>query len=99
MDSTLIVGHIPIQGVIIVLCIPIICGIPIAAAQRKLHIPGYVGIAIASLIIGLLTGRVSGLRGIAGTRTGFFLSILFFLLIASALGSIIALFFYRHPET
>jgi len=98
MDLTLILGSISIQGVIIVLCLPFIFGIPIAAARRKLHMPGYVGIAFASLIVGMLVGRVSGLRGIAGTRTGFFLSILFFLLIASTVGSIIALFFYRHPD-
>jgi lysylphosphatidylglycerol synthetase-like protein (DUF2156 family) len=98
MDLTLILGSISIRSVVILLCLPFIFGIPIAAARRKLHIPGYVGIALASLIMGLLVGRVSGLRGVSGTRTGFSLSILFFLLIASTVGSIIALFFYRHPD-
>src|SRR5450755_310080 len=98
MDLTLILSSISIRGAIIVLCLPFIFGIPIAAARRKLHIPGYVGIAFASLIMGLLVGRISGLRGVSGTRAGFSLSILFFLLIASTVGSIIALFFYRHPD-
>jgi uncharacterized membrane protein len=92
-----IVG-ISVQAVVIGGCIVVVFSIPIAAARRKLHVPGYVGIALASLILGLLVGRVSGLRGVSGTRTGFSLSILFFLLIASTVGSIIALFFYRHPD-
>jgi hypothetical protein len=92
-----IVG-ISVRAIILAGCLIVVVSIPIAAARHKLHIPGYVGIAFASLIVGLLVGRVSGLRGISGTRTGFFLSILFFLLIASTVGSIIALFFYRHPD-
>jgi hypothetical protein len=92
-----IVG-ISVRALVIGGCLVVVFSIPIAAARRKLHIPGYVGIAFASLIMGLLVGWISGFRGIAGTRTGFFLSILFFLLIASTVGSIIALFFYRHPD-
>lgn len=98
MHWALAIVGISLQTVVIGVCLVIVVSIPIAAAQRRLHIPGYVGIAFASLIIGLVVGRVSGFRGISGTRTGFFLSILFFLLIASTVGSIIALFFYRHPD-
>jgi hypothetical protein len=98
MHATITILSSAIRPLILAGCLIVVVGIPIAAARRKLHIPGYVGIALASLIVGLLVGRVSGLRGVSGTRTGFSLSILFFMLIASTVGSIIALFFYRHPD-
>jgi hypothetical protein len=78
-------------------CLAIIAAIPFAAARAKLHIPGYVGLAFLSCAAGLLFGRISGARAVTGTITGLFLSILFFLLMAAAVGCVLALFFYRHP--
>jgi hypothetical protein len=79
-------------------CVAIVTAIPVAAAKRKLHIPGYVGLAFLSFIVALLAGKFSGRAGITGTPSGVFLSILFFFLMATAVGSVVALFFYKHPE-
>lgn len=79
-------------------CVAIVTAIPAAAAKRKLHIPGYVGFAFLSFIVALLAGKFSGRAGITGTSSGVFLSILFFFLMASAVGCVVALFFYKHPE-
>ncbi len=78
-------------------CFAIVVVVPLAAARSCLHIPGYVGLAFLAAIFGLLCGRISGIRGVAGTPWGVLLSLLFFLLIAFAVGSVLALFFYRDP--
>jgi lysylphosphatidylglycerol synthetase-like protein (DUF2156 family) len=72
-------------------------GISICARRGKLHIPGYIGLAFLAFAVALILGRISGVRGVTGTHLGFFLSVLFFLLMAVAVSSILALFFYRHP--
>jgi hypothetical protein len=79
-------------------CFAILIVVPLAAARSRLHIPGYVGLAILASMAGLLCGRISGIHGIAGTPWGVLLSLLFFLLIAFAFGSVLALFFYRDPR-
>jgi hypothetical protein len=82
-----------------VACFGIIIILPLAAARSRFHIPGYVGLAFLGLILGLLFGKISGIRGVSGTSSGVLLSLLFFLLIAVALGSVLALFSYRDaPE-
>jgi hypothetical protein len=78
-------------------CTVIVVIIPICASRGKLHVPGYVGLAFLAFAVGLLLGRIAGSRAVAGTIAGVLLSIVFFLLIATALGSVLALFFYRHP--
>jgi hypothetical protein len=78
-------------------CFAIIILVPWAASRSRLHIPGYVGLAFLASILGLVCGRISGIRGIAGTPWGVVLSLLFFVLLAFALGSVLALFFYRDP--
>jgi hypothetical protein len=78
-------------------CLAIVVAIPFAAARAKLHIPGYVGLAFLACAVGLLFGRISGARAVTGTIAGLILSILFFLLMATAVGSVLALFFFRHP--
>ena len=79
-------------------CFAILIVVPLAAARSRLHIPGYVGLAFLASIVALLCGRISGIHGVAGTRWGVLLSFLFFLLIALASGSVLALFFYRDPR-
>jgi hypothetical protein len=80
-------------------CLVVLVFLPCAANRGKLHVPGYVGLAFLTCAFGLLFGRISGVRGVVGTLAGLFLSILFFLLMATAVGSVLALFFYRHrPE-
>ena len=75
----------------------ILIAVPWAAARGKLHIPGYVGLAFLAFAIALLLGRIAGARAITGTIVGVLLSVAFFLLIAAAVGCVVALFFYRQP--
>ena len=75
----------------------ILIAVPWAAARGKLHIPGYVGLAFLTFAIALLLGRIAGARAITGTIVGVLLSVAFFLLIAAAVGCVVALFFYRQP--
>lgn len=88
----------PLRLVVLAGCLAIVICIPVAARRRKLHIPGYVGIAFVAFLAALILGRVVGLPRIIGTPMGIVLSVLFFLLIATTVGSVVALFFYRHPE-
>jgi hypothetical protein len=79
-------------------CFAILIVVPLAAARGRLHIPGYVGLAFLASVAGFLCGRISGIHGLAGTPWGVLLSLLFFLLMAFASGSVLALFFYRDPR-
>jgi lysylphosphatidylglycerol synthetase-like protein (DUF2156 family) len=72
-------------------------GISVCARRGKLHIPGYIGLAFLAFAVALILGKISGARAVMGTHFGLLLSILFFLLMAVAVSSIVALFFYRHP--
>ncbi len=89
--------NLPVIVPLLLACLGVLVAIPVAAARGKLHIPGYVGLAFLAFALGLLFGRISGARAVAGTIAGLSLSILFFLLMATAVGSVLALFFYRHP--
>lgn len=85
---------IPLVGT----CLVIAGIIPLAAARGKLHVPGYVGMAMLAFAVSLVFGRLAGFRRVAASPAGPILSIIFFILIAVAVGSIIALFFYRDPQ-
>jgi hypothetical protein len=78
-------------------CFATIIVVPLAASRSRLHIPGYVGLAFLASILGFVCGRISGIRGVAGTPWGVLLSFLFFLLLAFVIGCVLALFFYRDP--
>jgi hypothetical protein len=80
-----------------IVCVAITILVPLTAARGRLHIPGYVGLAFLTSIAGFLCGRISGIHRVAGTPWGVLLSLLFFLLMAFASGSVLALFFYRDP--
>jgi hypothetical protein len=71
--------------------------LPIAAARSRLHIPGWVGFAFLTFILSYTCARISGVTGFVGRPTGILFSILCFLFLAAALGSVIALFFYKDP--
>jgi hypothetical protein len=81
---------------LIAACILIAVSISFLAHRGKLHILGYAGIAALGFILSLIFGKFAGARSIAGTAVGVFFSILCFLLLAVVVGSIVALFFYRH---
>jgi hypothetical protein len=83
---------------LIAACILIAVSISFFAHRGKLHIPGYAGIAALGFILALIFGRFAGARSIAGTMLGVLFSILCFLLLAVGVGSIVALFFYRHSS-
>jgi len=68
-----------------------------AAARGKLHVPGYVGLALIAFAASLAFGKLAGFKRVAASPAGPILSIIFFLLIAVVAGSILALFFYRDP--
>jgi hypothetical protein len=78
-------------------CFSIMIILPIAAARSRLHIPGWVGFAFFSFILSYTCARLSAVSSYVGRPTGVFFSILCFLFLAAALGSVIALFFYRDP--
>jgi hypothetical protein len=80
-----------------VACVFVVLAVLFAASRGKLHIPGYVGLALVSFAVAFICGRISGARSVRGTRSGEILSIVFFLLIAVAVGSVLAIFFYREP--
>jgi hypothetical protein len=71
--------------------------LPIAAARSRLHIPGWVGFAFFSFILSYTCARISAVTGFVGHPAGVLFSILCFLFLAAALGSVLALFFYRDP--
>ena len=82
---------------LILICIAIVIAIALAASRGKLHVPGYLGLAGLTFVVSIILGKLSGSRHIAGSPAGIFLSVVFFLLIATTLGSVIALFVYRRP--
>src|ERR1700745_1844834 len=100
MARTLAVFEAKVSIVIplVVACLVIAVLIPMAAARRKLHIPGYIGIALLAFALSLVFGKLAGFTRVAASAAGPILSILFFLLIAVAIGSILALLFYRDPH-
>ena len=83
---------------LVVACLLIVGLLPMAAARGKLHVPGYVGIALFAFAVSLIFGKLAGFSRVASSLAGQIFSIIFFLLIAVVAGSILALFFYRDPQ-
>jgi len=83
---------------LVLVCVATVASLCVAASKSFLHVPAYVGLAFVSFAAAMLAGHFSGAANITGTPTGLALSVLFFLLIATAVGSVLALFFYRHPH-
>ncbi len=75
----------------------VVVAILFAARRGKLSIPAYGGAAIGAIVIGFALGHLAGLRQVRGTPLGVVISILFFLLMATALGCLLGLFLYREP--
>jgi hypothetical protein len=82
---------------LIAACAAIAIAIPYAATRSKLHMPGYIGIAILAFLVSLVFGELSGARRIAGSLAGVMLSIVCFLCVAVCIGAILALVVYRNP--
>jgi len=87
----------PLVLVLGVACVFVALAVPYAASRGKLHIPGYVGLALVSFAVAFICGRISGAQSVRGTRSGEVLSIVFFLLMSVAVGSVLGIFFHREP--
>ena len=83
---------------LIFISLVILVAIPVAASRGKLHMAGYIGLALAAFAAAMIFGKLSGLHRITGTVFGLFLSMLFFSAIATVLGSLAALAFYKAPK-
>jgi hypothetical protein len=81
-----------------VACLAVVLAIPLAARRGRVSIPGCAGVGILALALGLLTGHLSGERKIVGTLSGVALAFTFFLMCAVAVGSFVAIFFYKEPS-
>jgi hypothetical protein len=79
-------------------CVAILIAIPSAASQGRLHIPGYAGIAILSFGMAMVFGWLARPGRVTGVISGTLLAVVFFLLMAAGVGSVLALLFYRSPE-
>lgn len=78
-------------------CLFMLVIIPIRARRGKLSIPACVGMGLGAAVVALIMGKLAGVHGVTGTALGIFVSVLFYLLIAAALGFFLGLFFYREP--
>lgn len=101
MAATLIwldsASRAPLLIAVGVACVLVVLAVLFAASRGKLHIPGYVGLALVTFAAAFICGRISGAHSVRGARSGEILSIVFFLLVAVAVGSVLAIFFYREP--
>ncbi len=90
-------GRAHLVAPLVAVCLSLLVAVPLAAARSKLHMPGYIGIAIVTFLASLCFGAASGARSIAGSLPGVVLSMACFISIAVCMGSILALVFYREP--
>lgn len=87
-------------GVIVPLalsCLVLVAVIPSAAWRGKLNVPAYALILFAASFVAYGIGKAAGAESIHGTALGVVISFIFFLLVATALGSFLGIFFYRQP--
>jgi hypothetical protein len=86
-------------GVIVPLslsCLVVVVVIPSAAWRGKLSVPAYALIMFVAALIAFGVGRVAGWQSVHGTILGVVVSFIFFLLVATAAGCFLGIFFYRH---
>lgn len=88
-------------GVVIPLalaCLILIVLFPFSAWRGKLSVPIYALLALASGALAFGAGILAGARAVRGTAFGTLVSILFFLLVAIAVGCFFGMLFYRPPR-
>lgn len=78
-------------------CIVVVAVIPAAACRGKLNVPVYALMLFGASFVAYGVGRVAGAQSIQGTTLGVVVSFVFFLLVATAVGSFLGIFFYRQP--
>jgi hypothetical protein len=87
--------HLLIVTALALGCLAALVGIPLSAHRGKLHVPGYIGIALLTFVASFLFGLASGYRRIAGSPAAVVFSLLCFWSVAAGVGSIVAIFFCR----
>ncbi|MGA7918541.1 MAG: hypothetical protein WCA38_02645 [Candidatus Acidiferrales bacterium] len=85
----------PIHLLLKIVCLSVVIVISILAWKGKLHIPGYVGMAFLTFGLGLLFGKLAGIKAVHGSNVAVALSVACYLCMSATVGSIIALAFYR----
>jgi hypothetical protein len=78
-------------------CSCIVVLVPTLARRGKITIPACVYTGLGAAVLALGSGKLAGVRGVRGTGLGIFVSILFYLLVATAAGSFVGLYFFRRP--
>lgn len=87
-------------GVIVPLalsCLVVVAVIPAAAWRGKLNVPVYALMLFAAAFVAYVIGKIAGAQSVHGTTLGVVISFIFFLLVATAIGSFLGIFFYRQP--
>lgn len=87
-------------GVIVPLalsCLVLVVVIPSAAWRGRMNVPFYALVLFVAAFVAFGIGKLSGSQSIHGTTLGIVLSFIFFLLVATAVGSFLGIFFYRQP--
>lgn len=78
-------------------CLVVVAVIPSAAWRGKLNVPVYALMLFVTAFVAYGIGRIAGAQSIHGTMLGVVISFIFFLLVATAIGSFLGIFFYRQP--
>lgn len=78
-------------------CLVLLVVIPAAAWRGKLSVPLYALLALAAGVIAFAAGTVAGAPSVRGTPLGVVVSLIFFLLVATAIGCFLSMLFYRQP--
>ncbi len=78
-------------------CLVVVAVIPSAAWRGKLNVPVYALMLFVAAFVAYGIGKVAGAQSIHGTMLGVVISFIFFLLVATAIGSFLGIFFYRQP--
>jgi len=87
-------------GVVIPLalaCLVLIVVLPAAAWRGRLSVPIYALLALAAGAVAFVAGTLAGARSVHGTPFGVVVSIVFFLLVATAVGCFLGILFYHQP--
>ena len=87
-------------GVIVPLalsCLVVVVVIPSAAWRGKLNVPVYALMLFVAAFVAYGIGKIAGAQSVHGTTLGVVVSFIFFLLVATSVGSFLGIFFYRQP--
>lgn len=78
-------------------CIVLVAVIPSAAWRGRLNVPVYALMLFGSAFVAYGVSKLAGAQSIQGTTLGVVISFIFFLLVATGVGSFFGIFFYRQP--